>query len=331
MDENPNQDSGFSQEARLIFDTEWVKAYEKGLATLKSSQDPIDSNSFKTLHNSLGNTRREIARQCNTDGHFGISRAGGSGTITPLSERDRAHAEEISALCTKRFLPIPGNHDLSNSNDTLEKIHVCDFVNERIRLNHFYGYYSPELLDEKMWVFHKHILGVRPSFAEKAQELANNRKLGQIRLCPTHFTEGQQIPISTICGLIEMEKDHTISAATIEAFYNHSSFLIHHTSSENIDLLMKECEKHWIKAMHWQDDEKTLLSHIAAVYWFHSHAMPFDRGSEAVAKWLCDLTAGYHDRKLVYKPDHLDLMPFVKSLEDYTAWFIDNVCFDSIN
>ena len=83
--------------------------------------------------------------------------------------------------------------------------------------------------------------------------------------------------------------------------------MLAHTPSENIDTLVNEAEKHWLEAKGCsiESDPSLFKSHIASMYWYFSHAMPYIRGSEAIAKWLAELSAQLHGYTIAYSPDYV--------------------------
>ncbi|MDP3372060.1 MAG: hypothetical protein Q8S21_04135 [Candidatus Paracaedibacteraceae bacterium] len=149
-------------------------------------------------------------------------------------------------------------------------------------------------------------------------QLALANKLAQMKWVTNIEINGRSIPASSICALIKMEHDKKE-----KSLLPIPGFVIHHTAKEYINLLMKEAGTSWVCAM--TDMEDRFLHHISRMYWFYNHAMPYTRGSEAIAKWNAQLAAIYHKKMIEFPPDYLFRLPFIMSLDEFTNDFTQRV------
>lgn len=161
---------------------------------------------------------------------------------------------------------------------------------------------------------------------KKLEALYKKGQIGQIKFAETVVLEGNEIPISSICGLIEMEPDLSIPERAISGLENDAGYLIDHAPSTSIDPLMNQAFVHWQNAMltspQWT--KGPFLKEIAWNYWYVLQVNSFVRGSEAHAKWMIELVVRHHGFALSYVKDFVCRMPFAQSKDDFYRYFMLN-------
>ena len=133
---------------------------------------------------------------------------------------------------------------------------------------------------------------------------------------------GTSIPIGALSSL---------ALQNSEGEYNTlGSFLIRHAPKNSIEPLLQYAEKNWQDAICWNKlDPASFLESLARFYWAQTIATPYERGSEAIAKWMLNLTARYHSEKLVYPLAFVFRMPFALSIDDFVEYFKENIILEN--
>ncbi len=88
------------------------------------------------------------------------------------------------------------------------------------------------------------------------------------------------------------------------------------------ETMLDDIAKIFKNIIEWNGKKlKDLKDQIALFRYEHSHAMPFKRGSSAVAEWFERALYGAHGMKVAYNPDKsVDLEALTSSLKE----FVDN-------
>lgn len=160
----------------------------------------------------------------------------------------------------------------------------------------------------------------------KVTGLYNNGRIGQIKFAETVVLEGTEVPISSICGLIEMGSDLIVPEHAISGLREDAGYLIDHAPATSIKPLMNQAFVHWQNAMLIQPQitRGSFLKEISLYYWYAAHANSYVRGSEAHAKWMVELVARHHGFTFSYAKDFVCRMPFAQSQDDFYRYFMQN-------
>jgi len=316
---------GFSGEAQEVF-----AAHERQMLPMLVNSLRTKDKTFSELCQFFANSRRAIAKKARSEEAelFGKPRQlqpvsevtdltpGNDGILYDIYKRDFAHY--LSTEVTEHSCYL-GKH-------VFAKEHISYYCDPHTSL------FKPELserelLDGTCFATHVTKLFSRNSPVRfKYGRLSNQKRIGQLTVTNYVTCDGADIEATSVRGLVEMHSSEDTSVKVIDRL-NDSVYMLTHTPSENIDTLVNEAEKHWLAAKHCsvESDSSLFKSHIASMYWYFSHAMPYIRGSEAIAKWLAELSAQLHGYTIAYSPDYVYRMPFGMKLDEFTRYFVDNV------
>ena len=316
---------GFSGEAQEVF-----AAHERQMLPMLVNSLRTKDKTFSELCQFFANSRRVIARKARSEEAelFGKPRQ-----LQPVSE--------VTDL-------TPGNdgilYDIYKSDFTdylsTEVIeHSCDYGKSVFSKQHMSYYINPhtslfkpelsarELLDGTCFATHVSKLYERNSpVLFKYGRLSNQKRIGQLTITNYVTCDGADIEATSVRGLVEMGSLEDTSVEVISKLSD-SVYMLTHTPNENINTLVNEAEKHWLEAKGCsiESDPSLFKSHIASMYWYFSHAMPYIRGSEAIAKWLVEVSVQCQGHAIAYSPDYVYRMPFGTKLDEFTRYFVDNV------
>ncbi len=316
---------GFSGEAQEVF-----AAHERQMLPMLVNSLRTKDKTFSELCQFFANSRRVIARKaCSEEAElFGKPRQ-----LQPVSE--------VTDL-------TPGNdgilydiykRDFAHYLSTGTTEHSCDYGKSVFSKQHMSYYCDPhtslfkpelserELLDGTCFATHVSKLFSRNSPVRfKYGKLCNEKRIGQLTITNFVTCDGADIEATSVRGLVEMHSSEDTPAKVISKLSD-SVYMLTHTPSENIDTLLGQAERHWLEAKGCsvESDLSLFKSHIASMYWYFSHAMPYIRGSEAIAKWLAELSAQLHGYTIAYSPDYVYRMPFGTKLDEFTRYFVNNV------
>ncbi len=108
----------------------------------------------------------------------------------------------------------------------------------------------------------------------------------------------------------------------VDAMTFESVFAILHQDPFLIETMLDDMAKIFKNIIEWNGQNlKNLKDQVALFRYEHSHAMPFRRGSAAVAEWFERALYGAHGFKVAYNPDKMvDLEALTSSLKE----FVDN-------
>ena len=316
---------GFSADAQQIFD-----AHEKQMLPMLVKSLRTKDKTFSELCQFFAGARRAIATKAGSEEAdlFG----------KPRKSEPKLEVTDLRPTTDKALYEIY-QKDFVGYLSTGATEHSCDYGKSVFSKQHV-SYYSNsgettfkaglsarDIRDVTCLCGHVTKLYERSSpLCYKYGNLCNDKKLGQITIRNYVTCDGADIEATSVRGLVEMHSSEDTSVKVIDRL-NDSVYMLTHTPSENIDTLVNEAEKHWLAAKHCsvESDSSLFKSHIASMYWYFSHAMPYIRGSEAIAKWLVELSVQCQGHTIVYPPDYVYRMPFGIKLDEFRNYFEHNV------
>lgn len=148
-------------------------------------------------------------------------------------------------------------------------------------------------------------------------------KLGSLVIRPTIVINDEEVLTSPIWSLFQFDKDD--KGNTIYQLF--PAYTIEHASYDDSIKLLDTAYLSWLRAIQTnpKSNPSEFLNHIGHLYWFQTHAMPYARGSEAILKWLIELTAQYYHWTILYPDNYEFALPFAMSLHDFLVHWMDNV------
>jgi hypothetical protein len=318
---------GFSAEAQEVF-----AAHEKQMLPLIVKSWRTKERTFSELCQFFANSRRVIAKKASSEEPelFGKLRK----LESNLEVTDLAPSKDEALYTIYK-------NDFTNYLSTEATEHHCDFGKRVISKQYLGDYCQPttsngvlfkvslsdrDSLEASSIATHVQKLYNRNSpLRFKYGPLCNEQRIGHITITNYVTCEGVDIETTSVRGLVEMSSSKDTSADVISKLSD-CVYMLTHTPSENIDTLLGEAEKHWLEAKGCsvERDPSLFKSHIASMYWYFSHAMPYIRGSEAITKWLAELSAQLHGYTIAYSPDYVYRMPFGTKLDEFTDYFVKN-------
>ncbi|MBX9805186.1 MAG: hypothetical protein K2Y18_05480 [Alphaproteobacteria bacterium] len=118
-------------------------------------------------------------------------------------------------------------------------------------------------------------------------------------------------PITTLYSWVPGDTSnqyHGVTEANLSRICKTSGFMARHVEYDTPNFLLEDAADYWEKAILWtkgKDQLEQLKDFLARHHYLDSHAMPFDRGSDAVKIWVLQSIVKYHSNK---KGDKLELV-----------------------
>jgi hypothetical protein len=170
-------------------------------------------------------------------------------------------------------------------------------------------------------------------------EVAAHTTVGELPFVENSFFQSlkesnSEVVLATLRTYITLKESEVISIGSVNClarrtetdydYYN--DFVVDHPRSNVIEPLLTYAERYWNASISWdKNNPSDFLSSLAQFFWAQTIAVPYARGSEAIAKWMLALTARYHGQELIYSSDFSFRMPFAMSSEEFIDYFKKNV------
>ena len=318
LDPSPTQTSrSFGPKAREIFaKREEILLKEPILSMANNKTDQLGYNDVKKY---LASKRKEIARLSGTSGAelFGEFRIAATMLQTSFHPNEdeilyRIWGKQISDMLTTKKLP----------GDTKLKVLHQDKIG---KTQENFSFNCDIELSKCAW---KMQLEECPDIRRhKVEELRSINQLGRISIKKLIVLDnGSKHRLSTIHGFIHIPNPDK-NEVNFTDYDSYSSYSIEHSPIQLRTHLEKNAYINWKEAMDGNPtrSSENFLINTAGVFWYQTHAIEYIRGSEAITKWLVELTARHHRHTLVYPHDYNFRLPFALSLDEFTKDFKERV------